>query len=68
MNRHTLVAVFLVSCCCYGTTLVAQQRHAGQAHATPRATSSHAEAVREADAKASPAPAAEQADAPVVNA
>jgi hypothetical protein len=28
MSGQTLVAAFLIGCCCYGTTLVAQQRTA----------------------------------------
>lgn len=25
-HKHTLVAAFLIACCCYGTTLLAEQR------------------------------------------
>ena len=32
-HSHTLVAVFLVACCCFGTVLIAQQRDAEAATA-----------------------------------
>ena len=34
MSRHTLVAAFLIACCCYGTTLLADQRQEADRAAT----------------------------------
>lgn len=70
MSRHTIVAIFLVACCCYGTTLVAKQRSAAESAAAAHARTHKTEAKIQADARdhrlQEQAPA--QADVPVTEA
>jgi hypothetical protein len=50
MSRQTLVAAFLISCCCYGTTLLAQQRNAERDAATHAPSSMKSDAKSQAEA------------------
>ena len=67
MSRQTIVATFLVACCCYGTVLIAQQRDAEAASAA-HVRSHGDEAKVQADARDSSLPTPPDADVPATEA